>query len=183
MSIYSVVLLIVIGVVIAIVVWSVGTANKLTKCRNKALDLESDVDVALEKRYDLLRKEYDVVKSYMSYESQTLIKTIQYRSGMPSEEKEKAMEGINKLSRQINATFEAYPTLKSSENVMALQKSCVNAEDHLQAARRLYNAAVTNYNNLCRMFPYSIIASMTGNSELSYYKADDYKREDVNMTL
>ncbi|MGN0395412.1 MAG: LemA family protein [Coprococcus sp.] len=183
MSYFLVGILIVVVILVLIVFWAVGTANKLTRCRNKVLELESDVDVALEKRYDLLRKEYDVVKSYMSYESQTIIKTIQYRSGMPSEEKAKAMENINKLARQINATFEAYPTLKSSENVMALQKSCINAEEHLQAARRLYNSGVTNYNNLCRMFPYSIVASMTGNTEMPYYKIDDYKRKDVNMSL
>lgn len=54
-----------------------------------------------------------------------------------------------------------------------------NAEEHIQAARRLYNAGVTNYNNLCSQFPSSIIAAVTGHREADYYKSELDKKSDV----
>ena len=81
----------------------------------------------------------------------------------------------------INAVLEAYPELSASKNIEVLQNSCTNAEDHLQAARRLYNAGVTNYNNLCRQFPSSIIAAVTGHHEADYYKSELDKKSDVTF--
>lgn len=78
--------------------------------------------------------------------------------------------------------MEAYPELKANEQVMMLQRSCDNAEEHLQAARRLYNTSVTNYNNMCSEFPTSIIASLSGHKKLEYFQADAQKRNDVEFT-
>ena len=61
-------LLIVIAV-LGIVIQPILIANRLTRFRNKMRELEADIDVALEKRYDLLKKQYSIVKMYMSHES------------------------------------------------------------------------------------------------------------------
>ncbi|MGN0482451.1 MAG: LemA family protein [Lachnospiraceae bacterium] len=174
-------LLVLLLIAFAAFSWFVQTANQLTRYQNKARELESDVDVALTKRYDLLKKQYALVKQYLSHESQTLMETIRLRNGMSCQEKDRAMNDLNRISGQIRATFEAYPTLRSNENVMALQKSCDNVEEHLQAARRLYNTGVTNYNNLCLTFPSSIVASFTGKQTLDYFRADAVKREDYEF--
>lgn len=155
-------------------------ANELTRLRNKVRELESDIDVALEKRYDLLKKQYSIVKMYMSHESQTLIETIKLRRGMSHEEQEAAIKRIDDMEKCINASFEAYPVLRSSENVLELQRTCENAEEHLQAARRLYNSGATNYNNKCNTFPSCLVAAVTGHKEVEYFKADDAKRKDFD---
>ena len=54
------------------------------------------------------------------------------------------------------------PELAAGKNIEVLQNSCANAEEHIQAARRLYNAGVTNYNNLCSQFPSSVVAAIMG---------------------
>lgn len=166
---------IVILVVVTLVIYLIGTYNGLIRLKNKVRELESDIDVALEKRYDLLKKQYDIVSRYMTYESQTLIEAIKLRRVMTHDEQEQVMGQMSAATDRINATFEAYPQLASSENVLALQRSCDNVEDHLQAARRLYNAGATNYNNKCRMFPSNIIAAITGHCEVSYFRADEEK--------
>ena len=170
-----------IGVaVLLIIIAVISTANSLTRLRNKVRELSSDIDVALEKRYDLLKKQYSIVKMYMSHESQTLLEAIKLRRGMSHEEQEDAIRGIDDMAGRINASFEAYPNLRSSENVLALQKSCDNAEEHLQAARRLYNAGATQYNDKCKTFPSCIIAAVTGHKGVQYFKADETKREDYD---
>ena len=91
--------------------------------------------------------------------------------------------GVEKLmknaSDQINAVVEAYPELAAGKNIEVLQNSCTNAEEHIQAARRLYNAGVTNYNNLCSQFPSSVVAAITGHNMVEYFKTDADKRSDV----
>ncbi|MBO5238374.1 MAG: LemA family protein [Lachnospiraceae bacterium] len=172
-------LLIVIAV-LGIVIQPILIANRLTRLRNKVRELEADIDVALEKRYDLLKKQYSIVKMYMSHESQTLIEMIKLRRGMSHEEQENAMKGMNDIASRINASFEAYPNLRSTENVLALQRSCDDVEEHLQAARRLYNAGATDYNNLCTTFPACLVATVTGHKQVEYFKADESKRKDFD---
>lgn len=164
-----------------IVIQPIFMANRLTRFRNKVRELEADIDVALEKRYDLLKKQYSIVKMYMSHESQTMMEMIRLRRGMTHKEQEAAMKGMDDAASRINALFEAYPNLRSSENVLALQHSCDDVEEHLQAARRLYNAGATDYNNLCTTFPSCLIAAVTGHKQVAYFKADEAKRNDFDV--
>lgn len=176
------VMIAIIALVVFIISYFIRTLNTLIRLGNKVKELDSDIDVALTKRYDLLKKQYDAVKMYCSHESRTLMETIKLRSGMSGVEKDEMSVRLDELSKQLRVTMEAYPTLKSSDNVMALQRSCDNAEEHLQAARRLYNTGVTNYNNVCAEFPSSIIATMTGHKAARYFRADDEKRKDVEFS-
>lgn len=176
-----IILIVVCVIVICPISYFIRIWNTLTRLGNKVKELDSDVDVALEKRYDLLKKQYDTVKMYCSYESRTLMETIGIRSGMSYEEKNAASEKLNELSKQLKVIMEAYPKLRSSENAAILQRSCDNAEEHLQAARRLYNTSVTNYNNMCLEFPSSIVARLTGHKIAKYFKSKDETRNDVEF--
>lgn len=71
------------------------------------------------------------------------------------------------------------PELAAGKNIEVLQNSCANAEEHIQAARRLYNAGVANYNNLCSQFPSSVVAAIMGHNMVEYFKTDADKRSDV----
>lgn len=166
-------------IVLSLLSYIIHTANDLARKRNRVQELDADVDVALTNRYDLLKKQYDAVKKYCSYENQTLLQTIRLRSGMSVAEKQAAETGIRKLSKQLQVTMEAYPQLQSSQNVLQLQRNIEDAEGHLQAARRLYNAGVTDYNNKCVEFPSSVIAGICGYRKAEYYKAEAGKRNDV----
>lgn len=167
--------------VIALILLSyvIKTANALKTAENKVRELDSDVDIALVKRYDLLTKQYAIVKSYMSYESENLITSIKLRKGMTPDEKTGVEKLMKNASDQINAVVEAYPELAAGKNIEVLQNSCTNAEEHIQASRRLYNAGVTNYNNLCSRFPSSVVAAITGHNMVEYFKIDADKRADV----
>lgn len=169
-------------IVIFLISWIIRTFNQLGKLKNKVDEYNSDIDVALTKRFDLLTKQYNLVKLYCSHESKTLIETIQMRSGMSCAEKSDAEQKMNKLRNQIHVALEAYPELKANENVILLQKSCDNTEEHLQAARRLYNSGVTKYNNICITFPSSVVASLTGHKKLEFFRAEESKRQDVDFS-
>lgn len=172
----------IVGVVVLIVViWFISTMNRLRASALKVDEADSGIDVALTKRYDVLTKQLAVVKEYTSYESKTLFETIRLRSGMSVGEKSEAANKMNEVANQFRLTAEAYPELKSSANYIALQNSITDVEEHLQAARRLYNANATDYNTKIVMFPASIVAGIIGAKKRDLFEAEDYKKNDVEM--
>ncbi len=62
--------------------------------------------------------------------------------------------------RQLFALREGYPQLKANQNFLSLQSQLAETEDRLQAARRLYNGNVREYNNRCEMFPTNVLAGL-----------------------
>ncbi|KMW10420.1 LemA family protein [Enterocloster citroniae] len=64
---------------------------------------------------------------------------------------------MDTLSGQFFAVAENYPELRSSNVFVELQRGKRNAEEHLQAARRLYNSSVTAYNTAIAMFPAKLL--------------------------
>lgn len=172
---------IIVAIVLIIVVWYVSTMNSLRAAELKVDEADSGIDVALTKRYDVLTKQLAVVKEYASHESKTLYETIKLRQGMSMAEKKEAASKMDEIANQIQLTAEAYPELKSSENFKMLQNSITDVEEHLQAARRLYNANVTSFNTKIVMFPASIVANQLRLMKRDLFEAEDYKRQDVEM--
>ena len=82
---------------------------------------------------------------------------------------------------QLNITMENYPQLKASDTFVQLQRSLNEVEEQLAAARRAYNAAVTDYNNAVETFPSSLVAGFTDHSRRDLFVADESKRRDVDM--
>ena len=173
---------IVIGAVILVVaLWYIGTYNGIKVAGLKVKEALSGIDVALTKRYDVLTKMLDVVKGYQKHEKELLTEVINLRMGMSMKERTAANEQMNQLTEKINLFVENYPELKASNNFTELQKAVLNVEEHLQAARRMYNANVTNYNAKIVMFPGSIVAGMMGAVQEEFFVAEEARRADVKM--
>ena len=173
----------VIVVVLIIVISIISISNKLNKAIVKIDEASSGIDVALTKRYDVLTKMIDVVKSYAKHEKDTLFEVIKLRKNMSIEEKNAENKKMDENFSKINVVVESYPELKSSENYKTLQQSIVEVEEHLQAARRLYNSNVSIYNQMIVSFPISIIAKSKGMIKKAFFEADESKKEDVKIKL
>lgn len=173
----------VIIVVLIIVISIISISNKINKAIVKIDEASSGIDVALTKRYDVLTKMIDVVKSYAKHEKDTLFEVIKLRKNMSIEEKSAENKKMDENFSKINIVAENYPELKSSENYKTLQQSIVEVEEHLQAARRLYNSNVSIYNQMIVSFPISIIAKSKGMVKKDFFEADETKKEDVKIKL
>ena len=173
----------VIVVVLIMVISIISISNKLNKAIVKIDEASSGIDVALTKRYDVLTKMIDVVKSYAKHEKDTLFEVIKLRKNMSIEEKNAENKKMDENFSKINVVAENYPELKSSENYKTLQQSIVEVEEHLQAARRLYNSNVSIYNQMIVSFPISIIAKSKGMIKKAFFEADESKKEDVKIKL
>lgn len=170
-----------VALVVIILLWYISIGNKLNRAVVKIDEAESGIDVALTKRYDVLTKQLDIVKGYAKHESETIAKVIELRRGAPIAEKNAAAAAMSEMQAKINVVAEAYPELRSTENFRALQASVNDTEEHLQAARRAYNANVSSFNQMLVTFPTSLVASSRGLSKRDFFEAEEAKRADVKM--
>ena len=169
--------------IVVIVLWYVATYNGIKVLDLKVQEGLSGIDVALTKRYDTLTKLLDIVKGYQKHEKEILLEVIKLRSGMSMAERNAASTQMDQASNQIRLLAEAYPELKSSNNFVQLQNSVADVEEHLQAARRLYNANVTAYNSKIVTFPNSIVAGAMNATAKEFFEAEEAKRSDVKMSF
>ena len=173
----------ILALVIILFSWYFATFNGIKTSELKVSEALSGIDVALTKRYDVLTKMLETVKAYKAHEFDTLTQLVNLRRGMSMNERNQANASMDQLSSQISLLAENYPELRSSANFAELQKAITDVEEHLQAARRLYNANVTDYNKRIVTFPSSIVAGMMGAVQKPFFEAEPQKRQDVNMVF
>ena len=174
--------LIIVLVIIAVVVISIIVmSNNLNKALVKIDEADSGIDVALTKRYDVLTKMIETVKGYAKHEKEVLFDVVKIRKGMTIEEKNEANKQMDETLSKINVLAENYPNLKASENFAVLQQSIADVEEHLQAARRLYNANISTFNQMIVTFPTSIVAGMKHLTKKEFFEAEETKKADVKM--
>ena len=177
-------ILIIAAVVLVIIgLWYISVSNKLNRAVVKIDESLSGIDVALTKRYDVLTKMIDVVKAYAKHEKETLFEVINLRKDMSIQERNEANKAMDENFKKISVVAESYPELKSSENYKTLQQSIADVEEHLQAARRLYNSNVSLFNQLLVTFPTSGVAKIKGLSKKDFFETDATKKEDVKIDL
>lgn len=175
--------LVIVIVVIVIVIAIIFISNKLNQATIKIEEAESGIDVTLTKRYDTLNKILKVVKNYKEHETVILTKLGELRKDMTLNEKAQVNGAMNKLEREINILAENYPLLQSNENYKQLQMAIYDVEEHLQAARRLYNSNVSIFNQMLVTFPISLIAKFKGLKRKDFFEAETEKKEDIEINL
>jgi LemA protein len=183
MDTITLVLIIILSIVVIMVFWYIGVSNKLNRAVVKIDEAESGIDVALTKRHDVLVKMMEVVKKYAKHEKETLFKVIELRKGMSLQEKSEASKQMDESMKQINVVAESYPELKSNENFKTLQQSISDVEEHLQAARRLYNSNVSIFNQMLVTFPASMVANSKKMTKRDFFEADEEAKKDVKIDL
>ena len=239
--------------IILLIIAYIVLYNRLNRLRIKVEEAGADIDVALEKRFDLLSEEIEAVKKYLSHEyrimtdlttarvgadleekrmaqqqeiSEEVLKSIDQeiarqtrtmeqirgklgsiqrrirrRSGMREEDptrqetlaqaeerrgaalsqKVGALAGVHRdlssVGAGINGLAEQYPILNSWVSMDHFQRSIYDSEEHLQAARRLYNANVSMYNQTLASIPWSIVASICRMEKAAFYEVEERKRD------
>lgn len=147
--------------------------NRFVHKQNKVKQAKSGIDVYLTQRFDLIPNLVTCVKAYTNYEESTLVEITKLRSRYLETKNVKDAEEINVHYHSLLATAEQYPELKASDQFLLLQKNLSKIENQLQAARRIYNSAVTSYNTSIHMFPLSLLASLFHFEEEPLFEAEE----------
>lgn len=252
-------------VVLVIVLGYIKLYNRLRQLQVKVDEGGADIDVALEKRYDLLTEEIEAVKKFLQHETEIYSNITALRSGTDLDKakldqqnalsqeairsidatisqqqaemaalkkkmdtvphgsrREQArqrrknaeppvatsnpgsnmaaqnyqqsasslqmaqaqklevlasvQQGLSGVNAAVDALSEQYPVLYSYISMEHFQKSIYDAEEHLQAARRMYNSNVSLYNQTLATFPYLPVARIHGMYRAPFYGVEDSKR-------
>lgn len=175
-------LILIIVVILFIMIFTMY--NNLVKARNRVKQAESGIDVYLNQRFDLIPNLVECVKGYSKHEKTIFIEITKLRTAyMEKPQNIKSAENLNNKMNELIAVAENYPELKASEQYLNLQKNLTKIESQLQAARRIYNMEVTEYNNKISVVPSNIIAKMFGFKEAKLFEIEDYKKENINVNL
>jgi len=173
-------------VLAAIALIAIMVYNGLIRKKNEVDNAFGGIDVQLKKRYDLIPNLVATVQQYASHEKELLEKITQLRAkavggNLSNDEKVDLDNQISGALRSIMVSVENYPDLKASENFLNLQRSLNEVESQISAARRAYNAAVTDFNNGIETFPGNLMAGMMGLSRKQVFEIPEAERQNVNV--
>ncbi len=164
-------------VVVVLVVWVIAAYNGLVSDRQQTMNAWGQIDVQLKRRYDLIPNLVETVKGYMKHEQDTLEKVIQARNravGATSvHDKAAAETAVASALSGFFALAEAYPELRSNENMMQLQEELRSTENKISFARQYYNDIVTSYNTKLEAFPTNILAGMGNFKPKELFELDE----------
>jgi LemA protein len=183
LSIYLIIPLALALLALLAAIWWIRTANDFKRKEIKIGEALSGIEVSLTKRWDMLTKLLDVTKGYAAHEKDLFAQTVELRRGMSVGELGEKTAQLDALSARIYAVAEGYPQLRSAEVFRELQAGIRDAEEHLQAARRLYNSNVTSFNTAIEIFPSSAIAKRKRLRKHEFFETDAQRREDVKMSF
>lgn len=157
-------LIIILVVVALIALFVISVYNGLVKSRQKVKNAWSQIEVQLQRRFDLIPNLVECVKGYMAHESDVLEKVTSLRSSWANakgiEEKASLDNQLSGALKTIMAVSENYPDLKANTNFTDLQNNLKETENKISFSRQFYNDTVTMYNTKIEVFPDNIVASM-----------------------
>jgi len=159
--------------------------NSLIGKKNQVTNAFSAIDVMLKKRFDLIPNLVEVVKQYTTYEQGTLIKIVELRSkatsgNISNAEKADLDAQLSSSVKGLMVNIENYPDLKANTNFINLQTTWTESEEQIAAARRTYNASVTDYNNSIMMFPGSLFAGMLNFQPIAVLETAAEERKNIS---
>ena len=172
-------------IIIVLLLIGVGIYNSLIGKKNQVDNAFASIDVMLKKRFDLLPNLIETVKQYMQHESSLLAKIVELRSkantaSLSNEEKMALDKQLGASVSGLMVSVENYPDLKANQNFINLQTTWTESEEQIAAARRNYNAAVTEYNNAIMMFPSSIVAGMMNYGHIAVLASTEEERKNIS---
>jgi LemA protein len=185
------IIVIVILIVLILIGWIISIFNRLVSLRNQVKNAWSQIDVQLQRRYDLIPNLVETVKGYMTYEQTTLRQVIEARNQAASAREKldkqggptgegaslKELTGAETTLRgalgNIFALAENYPALRATENMQRLQEELASTENKVAFARQSYNDTTMLYNMTQQKFPTNLFASGFGHHPVDLFSTEE----------
>lgn len=177
------VIIIILVIVVILALIGMGSYNGFVKSRNLIQESWRQIDVELNRRYELIPNLVETVRAYAAHERNTLEDVTRLRSqaqqlsqsegSLPTQERADVEAALSGAVRNLIVSVEAYPDLKSNQNFLELQRQLAETEDRIAAGRRFYNANVRVYNTKVESVPSNIVANMFKFEKATYFEVEE----------
>ncbi|MDO4607965.1 MAG: LemA family protein [Clostridia bacterium] len=176
------IILIAVAVVLVVLISSVASSyNGFVDKQETVNKAQSNIEIQLQRRADLIPNFVETVKGYSDYEQSTFTAVTEARSavtkavdgGDVAAQAEASAQLDSAIDIWVNAVTEAYPELKADKQYLALQDELAGTENRIAVARKDYNEVVQQYNVSIRKFPSNIIAGIFGFDKAELFEADE----------
>ncbi len=158
--------------------------NSFVKLRNTIQESWRQVDVELNRRYELIPNLVETVRAAAAHERNTLEEVTRLRNqavamatnsqgATPDPQRAQIESQLSGAVHNLVAQVEAYPELRTNANFLELQRELSDTEDRIANGRRYYNANVKAYNTKTESFPSNLVAGMFHFEKASYFQVDD----------
>ena len=173
-------------IIVVLIIGIIYIYNGLVTSRQKVDNAWSQIDVTLQRRFDLIPNFVETVKGYMKHESETFEKIAALRTSWANSssvgEKAKLEGELSGALKTIMAVSENYPELKANTNFSELSEELRNTENKIAFSRQFYNDSVTRYNTKLELFPSNIVAGMFNFKPKELFAAEsDEARKNVKV--
>lgn len=177
---------IILAIIILLAIYVISIYNNLVKSRQRVRNAWSQIDVQLQRRFDLIPNIVSTIKGYVKHEESTLTKIAELRTAWANastvSQKAELNENLSGALKTIMAVSESYPDLKANTNFINLQEELSNTENKISMSRQFYNDTVTRYNTSIELFPSSIVAGIFNFLPEDLFKAEsDESRKNVKV--
>lgn len=170
-------------VVVVLALWIVGAYNRLISLKNQVLNAWKQIDVQLKRRHDLIPNLVNTVKGAMDFERGTLEAVISARNRAVAatgvKETAQAEGMLTQALGRLFALSEAYPELKTNQNILSLQEELTSTENKVGFARQHYNDVATTYNTAQSTFPTMLVAGIAKASPAELWELEDAAEREV----
>jgi len=175
-------------ILLAIIAFVIFTYNGLVTSRQKVRNAWSQIDVQLQRRFDLIPNFVETIKGYMAHEKDVLTKVTELRASWATagtvSEKAEINNQLSDTLKTIMAISENYPDLKANQNFLELQEELRNTENRISYSRQFYNDSVTMYNTKLEVFPSNMIAGMFNfTAEVLFVAESEDARKNVKVNF
>lgn len=169
--------LVMLAIVLAAIAYAVVIYNRLVSYRNRVRNGFAQIDVQLQRRYELIPNLVETARKYLQHERETLTQVTEARNQAKAAEESAAQQpddggrmrelaraegGLGQALGRLFAVSEAYPDLKADATMQQLMEELSSTENKVAFARQHFNDAVMHYNTYREQFPNVLVAGPTG---------------------
>ena len=151
-------------IIVVLIIVFISLYNTLITLKHRVDNAWSQIDVQLQRRFDLIPNLVETVKGYMNHETEVLTKVAELRTAWANagtvSEKAELNDQLSNTLKTIMAVSESYPDLKANQNFLSLQEELTSTENKISYSRQFYNDIVTRFNTKLEVVPTNIVAGM-----------------------